>query len=216
MDVLGFHLPNFAIPFIKEKPLPKQLPIPRPYENQWGIYDEDGFKTFDVDSCNAVDYSNKVTVSKFPVEDGAFISFNKVSSPYDAKVKVVVTGQDRIAQFLSDIEDELSSTHLYNVVTPEKTYTKATIDKYNYKREHKGGQHILIVTIDLVQVRVVSPQYTNTAIVKPKKASATPKADKAVKQPEAASEFSVGGVSLKDLSFSDILKKGFHAGRGKG
>ena len=69
----------------------------------WGVYSLSGSLVFDVDSCVDLKFSNKAKVSTFPVEQGAFASYNKVNVPNSVKVRLAVGGQDRIAAELEEI-----------------------------------------------------------------------------------------------------------------
>src|ERR1035437_11025940 len=55
----------------------------------WGIYDVAGLKTvIEPDSFLGFDYRNETNISTYPIEQGGFASYNKVNTPFDARVKI--------------------------------------------------------------------------------------------------------------------------------
>jgi hypothetical protein len=136
--------------------------------NGWGVFDLDGNEVFDVDSCVEIKYSGKAKTSNFPVEEGAFASYNKVKEPIQYKVSLAVSGEDRCAAFEADLEEELSAANLYNIATPTMTYMNVTLDGYNISHT-AGNINALTVELSLLEVREVTPSYTTVTIPKPKK-----------------------------------------------
>lgn len=118
-------------------------------EAVWGIYDQSGTSPVLVpDVFLSIDYRNGCRVATHPVEDGGFESYNKVNTPYDCQVRVVISGDIYSRQaFLSQCESMLKSTDMYSVVTPEKIYLNATLQNYSYRRESRSG--VSLVTVDL-------------------------------------------------------------------
>lgn len=136
-------------------------------------------------STNSVDYRKETRVSDFPVERGGFASYNKVEIPATPSVTLCFEGteSDRTT-FLNAIDAATKSTQLYNVVTPEITYVGYTLEDYRYERRALRGATLLMVQIDLVEVRQVSAVYTKAVIVAPKDPGATPAASNGVVQPQ--------------------------------
>jgi hypothetical protein len=121
---------------------------------QWGIFSFDGKPVAVADAVVSVQYTNQSTVLDHPVEKGAFASYNKVASPYTAKVRMAKgsSKDDRIT-FLKTIDDASNSTNLYSVATPEKTFENVNITGYDYTRETKSGAQCLDVTITLREIQ---------------------------------------------------------------
>ncbi len=130
---------------------------------QWGIY-LNGQPFVIADSCVSVDYKREYRVSDYPQEQGAFESYNKVQTPYDAKVQLSKGGtQSDINTFLTTIEAAAASLDLFDVVMPEKTYSNANIVHIDFERKASRGAHLIIVDIWLIEVRVsVNAAFTNT------------------------------------------------------
>ena len=167
---------NAASPSLGSDQQPMSLvPIVPPFTQTWGIFYLNGAEVFDVDSCISLDFANNTKVSGFPVEKGGFANYNKVGTPFEPKVALAVGGQVRIQQFMNDLMDELATTNLYNIITPEMTYFNVTLEKYEYKRTQKAGKNLLHANLSFKQIVEVTPQYSSVKIVKPKKPSAKDK-----------------------------------------
>ena len=125
-------------------------------------------------STGSVEYAKETRVSDFPIEGGAFASYNKVKLPSNPQVVLRMQGTEaERKKFLDAIDAACNSTNLYSVVTPEIQYSKCTIERYSYMRSAQSGATLLTVTITLKEIRQVDVTYT----VKPKQADASPKKD---------------------------------------
>lgn len=132
---------------------------------QWGIFDQSNNPVIIADSVVAVDYKQGWHIADYPIEQGDFASYNKVATPFDARVTFTQGGteSDRAA-FLAAIEAAAASLDLYNVVTPEKTYLNANIEHYDYRRTSRNGVGLLTVDVGLVEIRqVATTTFTQTA-----------------------------------------------------
>jgi hypothetical protein len=144
--------------------------------NGWGLYYASGSASgtagalvFDVDSVLDLKQTGKSKVSTFPVEEGAFASYNKVQEPDATKVRIAVGGPDRVAALQAALDTEKAACNLYNVVTPTKTYLNVTLEGYDHEQtSSNGGVSGLVVDLSLVQVREVTPAYATVTIKKPK------------------------------------------------
>lgn len=169
-------------------------------DTRWGIFDSKGKALGDpakftgfvgslLDSAGlgstlstgSVDYSKETRVSDFPIEGGAFASYNKVETPASPQVVLCMQGSEKNRRtFLEAIDKACKSTDLYSVVTPEVTYINYTVERYNYARHNSKGATLLIVEITLKEVRQVSALYTQSnkgQVDAPKESGATPQAD---------------------------------------
>ena len=189
-------------------------------ETRWGIFDSQGKPLGDpakftglignaLDaaglgstlSTNAVDYSKETRVSDFPIEGGAFASYNKVETAASPQVVLCMQGSEKNRRtFLEAIDKACKSTDLYSVVTPEVTYINYTVERYNYARHNSKGATLLIVEITLKEVRQVSALYTQSnkgQVDQPKEASATPQADNGKVQPQTPQPSTLKSIANK-------------------
>lgn len=168
-------------------------------QRNWGIYDANGnalgnpnlFTEFQSNlydtagvstsvSTNSLEFSKKMRISEFPVEQGTFANYNKVELPANPIVTLIYGGSesDR-SEFLRQIEVATDVTDLYSVVTPEVTYINFSVESYDYERRNERGANLLIVRISLKQIRQVSAQFTSSTgqIRNPKSENAATEVD---------------------------------------
>lgn len=129
----------------------------------WGIYFS-GFPLVLADNVVAFEYRNEWSISDYPVERGSFESYDKVSSPFLARVRFSAGGSDGDrAAFLASIEAIAGDLNLYDVVTPEKVYTSCNITHYDYRRSAESGVGLLTVDVWLSEVRQTATMGTQNA-----------------------------------------------------
>lgn len=136
------------------------LQVSRP----WGIYDSSGNKVLDPDTVGRFGFRNNWKVSDYPVEQGAFDSYNKVSTPYASSITMIKGGtlSDRTA-FLDALDVVADSLTPFSIVTPEKTYTNAIVERYDLERRRESGANMIIVNIHITEVRITpAVQYSST------------------------------------------------------
>ena len=121
---------------------------------QWGIF-LDGVIVITAESVIGVEHRVEYTVSDYPVEGGVFESYDKVLTPFVSKVRFA-SGSSPAARaaLLASVEAASQTLFLYDVVTPEFTYTGATISHYDYRRESEKGVGLIVVDVWLTQVIV--------------------------------------------------------------
>ncbi len=182
------------------------------YPNQWGLFDSELNPVFEVDSCLEVGYGLDFKTSNFPVEKGGFASYNKVAEPFKARVRLAVGGDgDRIKAFVDALDAAVASTDLYSVVTPEKVYLKATLERVSYRRSARSGANLIAADLELLQVREVDPVYVNVAIpaAKAKSSSSASKVNTGKQQPQDPSD-----PAFSDLTPQQAIELGIQHGRG--
>lgn len=131
---------------------------------EWGIY-LGVIPIVIADNVVSVEFKKTWRISDYPIENGAFSSYNKVEIPYDAKVTLSKGGSlAERALFLENIQLVAESMALYNVVTPEHTYFNANITHYDYKRTASKGLGLITVDVWLEEIRnVPTASFTKTA-----------------------------------------------------
>lgn len=149
---------------------------------EWGIFDADLKPVFDYDTILSMRVEARDTVSNFPVEKGAFATYNKVRQPIRITVTLSVgaiqsqrtgisisemrrRGKDRRGKLLSDLTIARISTDVYNITMPEGTYPRMTLQDYSFAREQtKGGPSRIVAELIFIEVREVVSQYTNSKV----------------------------------------------------
>ena len=140
--------------------------------NTWGVYTASGNPVFSVDTFLDLKYNHDSKVSDFPVELGAFTSYNKVLDPSKAKIRLAVGGQAGMSTLMGVLETEVAAANLYSIYTPEAIYTSMAFEKFGYPREQSKGANMLVVDLEFVQIRQVSPSYKKISSPKKKKSAA--------------------------------------------
>lgn len=124
---------------------------------QWGIFDQSGRSVLPYDSVLGVEFKKDYRISDFPVEKGKFSSYNKVETPFDARVVFTVGGSDaERALFLSLCGQIAGSLELFSVVMPEVTYPNANVTHYDFRRSARNGVSLLTVDVWLQEVRITA------------------------------------------------------------
>lgn len=117
------------------------------YVTEWAILDQAGNFVIQPDSVVAFDYRAERRISNYPVEQGAFSSYNKVAVPYDLRLKLSCNGNGQMTreEFLAVLQEMADSTDLYSIATPDGTYMNANMDHFDLHRESRSGVTLLIV-----------------------------------------------------------------------
>ena len=123
---------------------------------QWGIY----FGSAPVvvaDSVVSFEYKQEWAISDFPVEQGAFASYNKVQEPYLVRLRYATGGSEQArTAFLSSVAAISGTVKLFTAITPTATYSNVNVTHYDYTRTSVRGLGLLQVDIYLEQVREVT------------------------------------------------------------
>lgn len=123
--------------------------------SDWGIFDEGGVSVVPHDSVVAFDFRQEYAISDYPVEKGAFQSYDKVAVPYDVRFRFSTFGAQAVrADFLDTLAGASTSLELYTATTPDALYPSCNIVHYDYHREARGGGvGMIVVDVWLREVR---------------------------------------------------------------
>lgn len=121
---------------------------------KWGIYNLSGQIIAQYDSFLSFDYSNGAKTSSYPIEKGSFAAYNKVDTPFDARIAISCGGDEtRRSDFIKALNDAADSIDLFNILTPETSYFNVNIERFDYRRQANGGAGIIIAELYLLEVR---------------------------------------------------------------
>lgn len=155
----------------------------------WTVTDKDGQALAVFDTFFGCDYRGESKVASKPVEQGGFASYNKSASPDIVNVALGKTGKpSELTALLDALQQLRDSVDLVSVVTPEKTFLDYSLEAFDYQRSASAGVDRLLVSLRLVEVRQVSPDYTSEQIPAPKKASDKAGTNAGKQQPQDADE----------------------------
>ncbi len=118
----------------------------------------------DAASVRSVEFRREKRISTAPQEEGAFMSYNKVSDPFQARVIYLQGGsEDDRSSFLSQINQALNALTLFMLVMPDFTYPSVNVVDYSFQRTSRRGMTLLEVEVRIEQVRVVgTAQFSQT------------------------------------------------------
>lgn len=120
------------------------------------------------DSYLDFDFNQEWSVTTAPTQQGGFADYNRVASPFEVKVRVVKNGSlTQRKAFLQEIED-LGTTQLYDIFTPEKTYLNCNFVRSEISRRgEKGAYSLNMVDLYFREIRPVVATYTKTTVTDP-------------------------------------------------
>ena len=149
---------------------------------QWGIFSGGG-EVITADSVVAFDYKQEWSISDYPVERGAFESYDKVSLPFDVRLRFTAGGNAaNRAALLESIAAIAGTTALFDAVTPEVVYPSVTISHYDYRRTARQGLGLLQIDVWCLQVNENATLSSGTA------------------QPDGAAQVNGGSVQPTDAT----------------
>lgn len=110
------------------------------------------------------EYGQDWPISNAPQEQGAFQSYDKVTLPFDVKVRVASGGSPSVRQaFLSTCLSIANSLSLFDVVTPEMTFTSINCTHIDFRRTAERGLTLIVVDLWFQWINEsASTQFTNT------------------------------------------------------
>ena len=130
---------------------------------QWGLF-LDGQPAVVSDNVVAFEFKQDFRISNYPVEQGAFESYNKVKIPYDVRLRFSTGGSVADRQAMIDSVDAIiGSTDLFDAVTPEKVYQNLNPVHQDIRRTARDGVGLLVIDLFCEEVRVTAtPQFTSS------------------------------------------------------
>ncbi len=150
---------------------------------QWGLFNSDGSPAFGGaasgilsvvtsliglgggQSVGDVEYRLDHRIATAPQEQGAFLSYNKVSTPFNGRVTYIVSGfEAQRGAFLAAVLAAQKTTNLYTLIMPEISYPSCDIVHHDMRRTAVRGLTMIAVDIWVEEVRVTgTAAYSNTA-----------------------------------------------------
>lgn len=149
--------------------LPRLNP-PRPI---YAIIDSETFEPLTVpDSWGEFAPRYESQTSDYPVEKGAFATYNKVRRPTGVSVTLIKTGSD-VARFtwLAAIRqaETQAPTTLYTLISPQGVFVDYTLKDMAYETRQDRGSNILYLTVQFVEIpQIPSSDDSKTNVQEPK------------------------------------------------
>lgn len=135
--------------------------------SQWGIF-SNGNPVVVADNVLSMEFKQEFRISNYPVEGGAFASYNKVQMPFEVRFRFSTGGNtSKRSAMLNSIGAVIGDINLYDVVTPDATYLNGNFTHQDYRRTAQEGAGLLSVDVSMQEVRsaslIVSSSGTGTS-----------------------------------------------------
>lgn len=114
--------------------------------NRWGVF-QNGAPVVICDSVQDLSYRREWAVSDFPVEGGAFMSYDKVALPFDIRIRFNAGSAAARAALLASLNAIAPTTRTYDVVTPDAIYNSVTVSHMDYHRAANKGLGLLSIEV---------------------------------------------------------------------
>lgn len=166
------------------------------FGNVWGLVNEFGVPVLKSDNVLGLSFTSASTIANAPIERGSFASYNKVASPSQAVVQLSkgTGGPLERGAWLTQLLTYEGSTLKFHVISPEFVHRNMSIVNVDYARSAGEGLQLIVVNVQLEEVREVGVQYSLEE----------------VKNPSDAESVDSGEVQPKDASSNtSILRKLF-------
>lgn len=123
---------------------------------QWGLF-RNGRSVIQADGVAAFDHRREWVVCDYPVEQGAFASFNKVNIPFDVRL-VFMAGlsSGNRAGLLESVVAVAKDLNFYDAVMPEKVWHNLNVTHYDFARTAQRGVGLLMVAVWCREIRQAS------------------------------------------------------------
>ncbi len=129
--------------------------LPNSTSPQWGIF-RNSQPVVIAQTIMDFNYKEEWALSDYPLEKGAFETYNKVYIPFDARFRFVSgENEENRTALLESIMAIAPDVNLYDVVTPTRIYRSVNITHYDYRRTSRNGLGLLHVDVWCLQVKVV-------------------------------------------------------------
>jgi hypothetical protein len=172
----------------------------------WGVFDSSGNKICEYDTVTAMTFKGSAKVTNAPVQDGSFVSYNKVVDPFVTTIRLTKGGSSSdVGTFIKALEAAKDTTDLYSVYTPQKNYTGVNIVDVSYSRTAASGKSMVSVDLVLQEIRTAYATYTTTQATT---GTTTTKSTTNATSPTSAAAKSTGTVSTSTSNQSKLSSLG--------
>jgi hypothetical protein len=133
---------------------------------QWGVFNPDGSPALQPDSMVSLEAKQEWRIPNYPVEQGAFETYNKVLLPQTIRLRMTKGGTTAARNlFLSQVEGAAAELILFKIIMPEGPVTSsANIQSYSYSRTSTNGVGLLTVDVEFIEVMAnATAAFSNTA-----------------------------------------------------
>jgi len=174
---------------------------------RWGLFDQNGGAVIEADCIAAFDHKREWVISDYPVERGAFESYDKVAVPFDVRLVYCAGGSEaNRTALLQSVEAIAGDLNLYDAVMPEKVFQSVNVVHHDFSRTSQRGVGLLMVALWCREVREItnstgsaSPSATGSTGQTAAPSGADP-VDGGVVQPRDPNATELSAVGTQDFS----------------
>ena len=162
--------------------------------NVWGLVNEFGVPVVLADNVLGLSFQGASTIVNAPIEGGSFASYNKIATPSQAVVQMSKGSGGALQRgaFLAQLLAYEGSTLKFYVISPEFVHRNMCITGVDYARSAQEGVQLIVVNVQLEEVREVKVNYSFEEVA----------------APEDAKTVDGGNVQPKEVSQSGFVKAG--------
>ena len=164
------------------------------FGNVWGLVNEFGVPVVLADNVLGLSFQSASTIVNAPIEGGSFASYNKIATPSQAVVQMSkgLGGALQRGAFLAQLLALEGSTLKFYVISPEFVHRNMCITGVDYARSAQEGVQLIVVNVQLEEVREVRVNYSFEEVA----------------APEDAKTVDGGNVQPKDAAGASWMNKG--------
>ena len=142
------------------------------FGNVWGLFNEFGLPVLFADNVLGLSYQAASSIANAPIEQGSFASYNKVANPAQAVVQMSKGSGSSLERgaFLAQLLAYKGSTLKFYVISPEFVHHNMCITGVDYARSAQEGVQLIVVNVQLEEVREVKVNYSFEEVAAPEDA----------------------------------------------
>ena len=142
------------------------------FGNVWGLVNEFGVPVVLADNVLGLSFQSASTIVNAPIEGGSFASYNKIATPSQAVVQMSKGSGSSLERgaFLTQLRAYEGSTLKFYVISPEFVHRNMCITGVDYARSAQEGVQLIVVNVQLEEVREVKVNYSFEEVAAPEDA----------------------------------------------
>ena len=114
---------------------------------QWGIF-LNGSPVVIADTVTSFDFRKELVIADYPIERGAFESYDKVERPFDVRFRFAAGGSEaNRTAMIASIKSIAGDMNLYDFITPTDICESVSIGHVDYRRTSQNGVGLLQVDV---------------------------------------------------------------------
>lgn len=171
---------------------------------------EGGGQLVQFTSVISVDVLNEGQALSYPIEEGSFMSYNKVQSPLDIQVTLAKMGLPfEFADILKTLDKYQAEALKLMVVTPSAFFDSMTLESYAHRHDQRRNSNMLTVDLHLIEVKEVQSQTTNVEVSSPKNQTSAGKTNMGKQQAKAPAPATSTTNTAPEQKRQSVAKKIF-------